>query len=209
MAHRPPSAALPRRAFLAGAGAALALGAAPPPARAQIFFDPTLRVLPGILVRQGRGYRPLLESVGEVRPVTSRTGDLAMPDTSIPLFEFPENLAVFRDYDLDHSRFISKQEAMLAWLTLMAGIRTGQRLGPGDLRQRVAPDGPDVPLHYVELPRTDRRQIWLLLKETPEGARLIRDMETFLSMQIALGRGPVWLNGYRQGGMESGNRRGH
>lgn len=209
MAHRPPSAALPRRAFLAGAGAALALGAAPPPARAQIFFDPTLRVLPGILVRQGRGYRPLLESVGEVRPVTSRTGDLAMPDTSIPLFEFPENLAVFRGYDLDYSRFLSKQEAVLAWLTLMAGIRTGQKLGPGDLRQRVAPGGPDVPLYYVELPRTDRRQIWLLLKETPEGATLIRDMETFLSEQIALGRGPVWLNGYRQGGMESGNRRGH
>lgn len=194
------AAMLDRRALIAGAGAALALAA---PARAQLFFDPTLRVLPALRVRDGRRFVPLLEAIDGVPAVSAGSHDLPLPENDIHLHYFPDTLAPMFAFDLDRNNHLSKREAMLAWVTLAVGWRLERDFGPGDV-QAVAEGGGVRPLAEIWLPRTDRRQVYETLKTTHAGLAAFNEMRTFLRMEISRGHGPVWLDGHRQGGMPSG-----
>jgi len=204
---RQPSHDLTRRRLIAGAGAALALAA---PARAQLFFDPTLKLLPALRVRQGDRFVPLLDAVGAVPAVSARSHDLPMVEDDKHLHYFPDSLASFAAFDLNRNNHLSKREMMLAWVTLAAGWHLGQPFGPGDLRV-ATPEGGLVVPHEIWLPRTDRRQVYEIMAQTPQGKHVFNETRTFLRMEIAMGRGPVWLDGARQGGMLSGGgaRGGH
>lgn len=195
---------LTRRRLIAGAGAAIALAA---PARAQLFFDPTLRVLPGLRVRDGERYVPMLDAMGAVPAVSARSHDLPMVEDDKHLYYFPDSLAPFSAFDLNRNNHLSKREMMLAWVTLAAGWRLGRQFGPGDVKAAVP--GGVASIYEIWLPRTDRRQVYEILAQTPQGKHVFDETNTFLRMEIARGRGPVWLDGHRQGGMLSGGARAH
>lgn len=187
-----------RRMLALTGGAMMGMTAVPPP----VLAEPP-RQLHLMHLKTGRRFVPLMAVIGPGTKVTRRTRDLALPEAPISVNQFPASLAAFTAFDATGDGLLTKREAILAWAVLTARWRSGEGFGPGSLHM---PDtaGRLAPVGHVMLPQAERRFLSAAARRTRAGHAAIRDTHVFLRGQIWLGNGPVWIDGYRQGGMESG-----